>query len=65
MNQHHIGKVTMSDNYRTIRIPIELVEEVEKFIKAHPELGYKSNAEFVKEALRRRILELRKELPSE
>jgi len=55
----------MKENYRTLKIPKELMEEIEKFIKEYPELGYKSNAEFVKEALRKRILELYKELPKE
>jgi len=38
----------------------ELVSAVEKFIEAHPECGYKTKAEFVADAVRRRIEEVKK-----
>ena len=47
-------------NYRTIRIPEELVETVLNLIKEKKELGYRSHSEFIIEAVRRRVEELLK-----
>lgn len=47
------------DSYRTIRLPKELVEEIEKIIR-DKSLGYTSKADFVKDAVRRRIEEIKK-----
>ena len=47
------------DSYRTIRLPKELVEEIEEIIR-DKSLGYTSKADFVKDAVRRRIEEIKK-----
>lgn len=44
-------------NYRTVRIPEELVETITKLIKDQRELGYRSHSEFIIDAIRRRVEE--------
>ena len=44
--------------YRKISLKKELCDEVEEFIREHPEFGYRSIAEFVEDAIRRRAEEL-------
>ena len=51
----------MVQRYRTVRLPEELVNEIERVIKKHKKYGYRSIAEFVAEAVRRRIEEIEKE----
>jgi hypothetical protein len=48
------------DGFRGTSLKKELIADVEKFIQDHPERGYKSIAEFVAEAVRCRIDELKK-----
>jgi hypothetical protein len=48
------------NGFRGISIKKEMIEDIEKFIKNHPERGYKSIAEFVAESVRCRIDELKK-----
>jgi metal-responsive CopG/Arc/MetJ family transcriptional regulator len=43
--------------YRTLSIPEELYNEVEVYIKKHPEKGYAGVTEFFKEALRDKLFE--------
>jgi hypothetical protein len=38
--------------YRTVKLPIEMFEAIEVFIEKHPEYGYTSIADFVKDAVR-------------
>jgi Arc/MetJ-type ribon-helix-helix transcriptional regulator len=45
------------DRYRSIRLPEELLEEVEKEVKLGKR-GYKSIAEFVKDAIRVKLLQM-------
>ena len=45
----------MSKDYVTLKIPQELITAIDEIIKKHPELGYRSRAEFVKEAIRNHI----------
>ena len=45
-------------NYRTVRVPEELVETVLSLIKKRKELGYRSHSEFIIEAVRRRVEDL-------
>jgi metal-responsive CopG/Arc/MetJ family transcriptional regulator len=45
------------DNYVTVRIPKELAGEIDKIIESGM-LGYRSRAEMVNEAIRRRIEQL-------
>ena len=44
--------------YVTLKLPEEFVEMVREFIEKHPEWGYTSVPEFVKEAIRDYILYL-------
>lgn len=63
----------MRREYVNLKLPKDLVEMVEKFIEEHPEWGYTSVPEFVKEAIRDYIIflesssksQLSKEEPSE
>jgi len=47
--------IKMSQNYSNISLPTELIDEIDSFIKRNQYLGYKSRAEFIKEAIRLRI----------
>lgn len=47
------------ENYRGISLQRELVDKIEEYIKNHPEAGYRSLADFVTEALRKRCEELK------
>ena len=42
-------------NYRTVRVPEELVESVINIINENKELGYRSHSEFIIDAIRRRV----------
>lgn len=46
----------MSEEYITLKLPKSLVEEIDRFIAENPQLGYKSRAEVVKEAVRQMII---------
>jgi hypothetical protein len=46
-----------SDNYTTVRLPKELMQEIDDLIKRRVR-GYKSRSEFIKEAIRRRLDEV-------
>ncbi len=56
---------TNSDDYTTVRLPNEIMEEIDQIIKRKTR-GYKSRAEFIKEAIRKRFEELQNlpELPN-
>jgi metal-responsive CopG/Arc/MetJ family transcriptional regulator len=43
--------------YRSLSLPVELLELVEKTIEEHPEFGYSSLTEFVKDAIRSKLFE--------
>jgi len=47
--------------YKSISIPEDLVKEIERIINKHRRLGYRTVAEFITDAIRRRIEELEKE----
>jgi len=47
-------------NYRTVRVPEELVYTVLKIIKENEELGYRTHSEFIIEAIRRRVEEFKR-----
>ena len=47
-------------DYRSVKIPNEVIEEIKKLIKNHKELGYRTHSEFIIEAVRRRLEELKK-----
>jgi metal-responsive CopG/Arc/MetJ family transcriptional regulator len=46
-----------SDNYTTVRLPNELILEIDDIIRRRVR-GYKSRSEFIKEAIRRRLDEV-------
>jgi hypothetical protein len=48
---------TNSDEYTTVRLPREIMDEIDQIIKRGVR-GYKSRAEFIKEAIRKRFEEL-------
>lgn len=49
----------MNNNYKNIALPDDLVEKIDKIIKKQG-LGYKSRGEFVKEAVRNLLKEIKK-----
>ena len=46
------------DGYRSISLPEDLINLVEKVIEEHPEYGYKSLSEFIKDAIKSKLVEL-------
>jgi len=46
--------------FRGVSLKKELVDDIERFLKEHPECGYKSVADLVQEAVRMRVQELKK-----
>jgi hypothetical protein len=50
------------DKYTTVRLPNELMEEIDEIINQRIR-GYKSRAEFIKEAIRKRFEELKTAQP--
>ncbi len=53
-----IGDMNVIDGFRTVRLPNDLMKKVEDQIK-DGEMGYSSNAEFVKAAVRRELQEVK------
>ena len=51
-----------SDEYTTVRLPKEIMDEIDQIIKRGIR-GYKSRAEFIKEAIRKRFEELNTSQP--
>ena len=47
-----------------VSLPQNLLDEVEKFIHEHPETGYDRLTQFVTDAVRRRLEEVKKLYPS-
>ncbi len=45
-------------DYSGISLPKDMMDFIDEFIKSHPELGYSSTAEFVKEAIRYYLKEM-------
>ena len=46
------------ERYRSVNLPIGMVEEVDRLIERFSEHGYSSRADFIKQAVREKILEL-------
>jgi len=42
----------MVKRYRTVKLPYEMITAVEKLIGEHPEYGYASLADFIKDSVR-------------
>ena len=51
-------------NYRGVNLKKELVDDIDRLIKEHPEAGYISAADVVSEAVRLRIQNLKEKYPS-
>ena len=41
--------------YSSVTLPEELIRQVEEFIRAYPDLGFKNPTDFIKDAIRRRV----------
>lgn len=44
--------MSKATGYKQIALPIELIDDIKKFVDAHPNLGYMSTPEFIREAIR-------------
>jgi metal-responsive CopG/Arc/MetJ family transcriptional regulator len=47
------------EGYVGVNLPKDIMDQVDDFIKKHPEFGFKSRSEFLKEAIRLRLELLR------
>jgi hypothetical protein len=47
-------------DYRNIKVPNEMVEEILNLIKKHKELGYRTHTEFIIEAIRKSLIDVEK-----
>lgn len=47
-----------AEGYKNIGIPTELVSQIDALIKEHPEKGYKTVPEFIKNAIRLQLKEV-------
>ncbi|MHA1786497.1 MAG: ribbon-helix-helix domain-containing protein [Candidatus Helarchaeota archaeon] len=41
--------------YRQVSLPIALVEKIEEYLGKHPELGFTSVPEFIRQAIREKL----------
>jgi metal-responsive CopG/Arc/MetJ family transcriptional regulator len=48
--------------HKTIKLPEDLLDNIEEIIKKNPELGYVSTPEFIKEAVRIHIKKIKEEI---
>jgi len=48
--------------YVTVHLPKDLTDQIDEFIKNHPELGYSGRPELIKEAIREKLFELAEQL---
>ena len=48
--------------FKSISMKEEFAESIEEFVKEHPEFGYRSIAQFLEDASRRRLEELKKQI---
>jgi hypothetical protein len=49
-------------DYMTVGLPKKLADEVERLIKSHPELGFRSKTEFAIQAVRAHIADTKRDL---
>ena len=54
------GSNPPEDQFRRVAIRRGLIDAVEDFVEKNPQAGYKSIADFVQEAVRLRVQEIRK-----
>ena len=52
------------DRHRGVSLQRQLVDRIEEYIQNHPERGYKSIADFVTDAVRKRCEELKILVPT-
>ena len=45
--------------YRNIKFPDDMIEDIIKLINENKELGYRSHSEFIIEAVRKRVIEMK------
>jgi Arc/MetJ-type ribon-helix-helix transcriptional regulator len=45
----------MATQYRTVRVPENLVDTIKSLIDTRKELGYRSHSEFIIDSVRRRV----------
>jgi Arc/MetJ-type ribon-helix-helix transcriptional regulator len=45
-------KTEMPNRFRTIKLPEEMAKHIELMVSRHPEWGYRSMADFVKDSVR-------------
>lgn len=45
----------MPNRFRTVKLPDEMVKHIEILLSKHPEWGYRSMADFVKDSVRHNI----------
>ncbi len=55
----YVSLISMGKRYTNIPLPDELAEQIEKVIEI-ADFGYKTKSEFVKEAVRTKLIELSK-----
>lgn len=56
------SKMSKEPEYKKISIKEEFAQTIEDFIRAHPELGYRSIAQFLEDSSRRRLEQLKAEI---
>jgi hypothetical protein len=54
-----IKRITVTKHYVNVKIPVELADEVDKILDKKL-LGYRSRAEFVAEAVRDKLIQVKK-----
>lgn len=47
-------------DYRNVKIPDDMVKEIKSLIKEHGELAYRTHSEFIIDAIRRRLEDIKK-----
>lgn len=45
----------MNDEWKTLKLKTAVIEGVQKYIDEHPELGYRSVADFITDLIREKI----------
>ncbi len=48
----------MEEEYRTIKLPKEMIEAIENIREKRPQFGFRSNAEFIKHSVVEMILRI-------
>jgi metal-responsive CopG/Arc/MetJ family transcriptional regulator len=46
--------------YKTVRLPGDMINEINKIRRQHPEFGYRTHTEFIVEAIRKRLEEIKR-----